>query len=62
MLLIGDTDHDAEVGDALEIPVLLVAQGHQDERRLRATGHRVAADLEELRQILRQRGLKLDRS
>ena len=60
MLLIGDTDHDAEVGDALGIPVLLVAQGHQDEQRLRATGHRVFADLEALHQVLMQRGLEPD--
>ncbi len=60
MLLIGDTDHDAEVGDALGIPVFLVAQGHQDEQRLRATGHRVVSDLEALRQVLMQRGLGPD--
>ena len=62
MLLIGDTDHDAEVGDALGIPVILVAQGHQDEQRLRATGHHVVADLEALRQALRHGGPHLDGS
>ncbi len=56
MLLIGDTDHDAEVGDALGIPVLLVSQGHQDEQRLRVTGHPVLGDFEVLLQAVMQRG------
>jgi phosphoglycolate phosphatase len=34
-LLIGDTDHDLEVGQALGIPVLLVTHGHQSAERLR---------------------------
>ena len=33
-LLIGDTDHDYEVGEALGIDVLLVADGHQSFERL----------------------------
>jgi len=37
-LLIGDTDHDAEVAGKLGLAAALVAQGHQSERRLRATG------------------------
>ncbi|MBN1858647.1 HAD family hydrolase [Candidatus Bipolaricaulota bacterium] len=52
MLLVGDTDHDAEVGDALGISVLLVAQGHQDEQRLLATRHHVLESFEALRQTL----------
>jgi phosphoglycolate phosphatase len=40
-LLIGDTDHDAEVGDALGVKTVLVATGHQAEHRLRATQARV---------------------
>jgi len=40
-LLIGDTNHDAEVADALGISVVLVAQGHQDIERLRETGRSV---------------------
>lgn len=34
-LLIGDTDHDAEVAAALGLSVVLIAQGHQSEERLR---------------------------
>ena len=33
-LLIGDTDHDLEVGQALGIDVLLIADGHQHVERL----------------------------
>ncbi|MFC2099539.1 HAD family hydrolase [Candidatus Bipolaricaulota bacterium] len=40
-LLIGDTDHDAEVADALGVSTVLIAQGHQSEERLRATGRPV---------------------
>ena len=40
-LLIGDTDHDAEVADALGVSVVLIAQGHQAAARLEATGRGV---------------------
>jgi len=42
-VMIGDTDHDAEVAEALGLGIVLVAGGHQSESRLRATGHRVLA-------------------
>jgi phosphoglycolate phosphatase len=34
-ILIGDTDHDLEVGQALGIEVILVEHGHQEPERLR---------------------------
>lgn len=34
-LLIGDTDHDLEVGQAMGVKVLLLAHGHQSAERLR---------------------------
>jgi phosphoglycolate phosphatase len=37
-LLIGDTDHDADVAAALGMSVALVAKGHQNAERLRALG------------------------
>jgi len=43
-LMIGDTDHDAEVADALGIGAILVATGHQNVERLRATGRDVCED------------------
>jgi phosphoglycolate phosphatase len=40
-ILIGDTDHDLEVGHALGIDVILVEHGHQCATRLRAIHHNV---------------------
>lgn len=40
-LLIGDTDHDLEVGHALGISVLLVTHGHQSAARLKRLHHDV---------------------
>jgi len=40
-LLIGDTDHDLEVGHALGISVLLVTHGHQSAERLKRIHHDV---------------------
>lgn len=41
IVLIGDTDHDLEVGQALGIDVILVEGGHQHAERLAARHHRV---------------------
>ncbi|MFO7975053.1 MAG: HAD hydrolase-like protein [Candidatus Hydrogenedentota bacterium] len=38
VLMVGDTLHDFEVAEELDVQCLLIAQGHQSERRLRATG------------------------
>lgn len=38
-LLIGDTDHDLEVGKALGVEVLLLAHGHQSAERLKRNHH-----------------------
>lgn len=43
-ILIGDTNHDADVARALGMTPILVANGHQSARRLRATGRRVLPD------------------
>lgn len=40
-LMIGDTDHDHEVGTAMGVDVLLVAHGHQNYDRLSAVHHLV---------------------
>jgi len=37
-LLIGDTDHDADVARDLGVSVALVSRGHQSEERIRAIG------------------------
>lgn len=40
-LIIGDTDHDLEVGINLNIDVILLADGHQSEQRLQKTNARL---------------------
>lgn len=40
-VLIGDTDHDLEVGQKLGVDVILLAHGHQNEDRLKAAHHNV---------------------
>jgi phosphoglycolate phosphatase len=51
-LLIGDTDHDAEVAEALHLSAALVTLGHQSDERLRTTNHAVYGSLQELTQTL----------
>lgn len=48
VLMVGDTLHDFEVANELGVRCLLVAQGHQSERRLRATGAPVLASIREV--------------
>lgn len=36
-IIIGDTDHDLEVADALGVDIILLADGHQNEKRLAST-------------------------
>lgn len=40
-IMIGDTDHDHEVGKELGIDVLLIADGHQNYEKLKAVHHNV---------------------
>lgn len=42
-LLVGDTDHDLEVGTAMGVEVLLIADGHQSLDRLQSVHHNVLA-------------------
>ncbi len=46
--LIGDTDHDSEVADAIGCKCILVADGHQSKSRLEATGSVVINNLKDL--------------
>lgn len=48
VLMIGDTVHDFEVAEALDVRCLLIAQGHQSEQRLRATGSPVIGSIREV--------------
>jgi phosphoglycolate phosphatase len=49
--MIGDTNHDFEVAEVLGIHCILVANGHQSEKRLKSTGARVISSLKDLRNI-----------
>ncbi len=51
-LLIGDTDHDAEVARSLELSVVLISRGHQSSERLRETGCTVYESYRELSQAV----------
>lgn len=46
-LLIGDTDHDAEVAATIGAPCLLIARGHQSRARLEKSAAHVVDDLAE---------------
>ena len=48
VLYIGDTDHDAEVAEAMGVTSLLLEGGHQSRARLEATGVTVFATPQEL--------------
>ena len=52
VIMVGDTIHDHEVAAALGIEVILVANGHQSEERLKSTGCAVVQRLEDLKEIM----------
>lgn len=51
-LMIGDTDHDAEVAHALHLTSALVSRGHQSGERLEAANHLVFSSVRELTKAL----------
>jgi phosphoglycolate phosphatase len=48
VLLVGDTLHDAEVAQAIDVDCVLVAHGHQSKQRLKQSGMPVVDSLNEL--------------
>ncbi len=46
-LMIGDTLHDAEVAKEIGADAILIAHGHQSEKRLKASGNRVVNSFDE---------------
>jgi len=54
ILIIGDTLHDYEVARALGADCIIIANGHQDEARLRASGAKVLKSLKNLADQLAQ--------
>ena len=47
-VLVGDTDHDAEVAAALGVPAALISRGHQSAERLRGKSRYVYSSYREL--------------
>lgn len=52
ILMVGDTEHDAEVARALGIDCVLIESGNNSLQRLQATGAKVIASLSELIEIV----------
>jgi len=48
IIMIGDTVHDHEVGEELDIRVILVSRGHQSEERIAQTGREIAHNFKEV--------------
>ena len=51
-LFIGDTDHDAEVAEAVGSPCVLLLGGHQSERVLKKCGVPIFASAQALKDAL----------
>jgi len=49
--MIGDTIHDFEVAEQLKIDCILIADGHQSEKRLQSTGVKVISELNGLKRL-----------
>ena len=58
LLIIGDTLHDLEVGNALGVGVLLIANGHQSKSRLLKETPHVIDSLQDLKLLLDQPPVK----
>lgn len=54
LLMIGDTAHDAETAEAIGADCILFSGGHQDKKRLEATGCPVVSSLLEIRNLIGQ--------
>lgn len=49
VIMVGDTIHDSEVAEAMNIECVLVENGHVNRRRLETTGRKVIANLSEFK-------------
>lgn len=52
-LFVGDTEHDAEVADAVGAPCILYTGGHQSAARLALCGKKMIGDMRELSEAIR---------
>lgn len=57
--IIGDTIHDYEVAEKLDIKTILITNGHQSEARLRNTGSIVISKLKELENVQLLKGSEI---
>ena len=46
--MIGDTNHDSDVADELNIDCILIDHGHVSSRRLKKTGRKVVSNLTDI--------------
>ena len=51
-MMVGDTNHDSDVAEAMGIECVLVENGHMNRKRLEKTGRKVVSDLNEFMRIL----------
>ena len=52
IVLVGDTKHDSEVAESMNIDCVLVDHGHVNKKRLKSTGRFVASSLNEVLKII----------
>lgn len=52
ILLVGDTLHDADVAEKINVKCVLISNGHQSPERLKANGNLVLSDINELRNLI----------
>ena len=52
VMMVGDTNHDSDVAEAMGIECVLVENGHMNRKRLEKTGRKVVSDLNEFMRIL----------
>lgn len=58
--IVGDTIHDFEVAEELDIRCILIGEGHQSIARLKSTGVPVVSNLEKLLEIQSLEALRID--
>ncbi len=52
ILFVGDTLHDADVANAMDVNCVLISNGHQSAEKLKANGNLVLSDIRELKNFI----------
>ena len=50
--MVGDTVHDSDVANAMEVDCLLINHGHMGNDKLKSTGQQVFSNMEQVRDYL----------